>query len=124
MDDLVEWLLACIADDEAVAQLVSNWGGHVEHEMDGFSANARRYAVEMTPARVLATCAALRAVIDLHPLDPIKTYSWGTMGGGCNLCDHDCNGGGDTFGRGPCDTLRALATAYADRPGYRQEWKP
>lgn len=29
-----------------------------------------------------------------------------------------------TSDHGPCTTLRLLALPYADRPGYREEWRP
>lgn len=126
MSDLIEWLRACIAEDEAAAQLVPNWDDHVAHEMDGFSANARRYAAEMTPAYVLAVCKAHREILDLHARD---------LYGDCSTCG-EVNGwtgdgeGGEFYDSDrsaadyPCATVKALATIYAGRPGYRQEWRP
>ena len=80
--------------------------------------------VGIYPERVLAECEAKRRIVGIHELDPIEVYSWGTTGGGCGLCDHSCETGGDTWGHDPCETLKALALPYADHPDYRQEWKP
>jgi hypothetical protein len=30
----------------------------------------------------------------------------------------------DAVPEGPCVTIRSLALSYADRPGYREEWRP
>ena len=48
-------------------------------------------------ARVLAVCEAKREIVDWHGL----------------TLEHDA-----------CRTLRALALPYADRPDYREEWRP
>lgn len=52
--------------------------------------------------------AAQRAVIDLHPM----------IAGRCEGC------GIETEHPEGCLTIRTLATAYADRPGYQEAWRP
>ena len=63
---ITDFILARVAEDEAVAEQVSNWDSHLAHELDGFSANAQRFARHVTPARVLAQCKATRAIVELH----------------------------------------------------------
>lgn len=76
------------------------------------------------PAHVLAVCEAHRRIVEEHP-----TGNPSTIGPGyCETCtdgtvwdDYDIRyPGGKHY---PCPTLRALATAYADRPGFREEWR-
>ncbi len=141
---LTEFLLARIAEDEAVAAAavsrrdgVDKWEAvgsgtvvgpgydKVKHVMLPSSEDgAARHIARHDPARVLAEVEAKRRIVGIHELDPIEVYSWGTTGGGCGLCDHSCETGGDTWGHDPCETLKALALPYADHPDYRQEWKP
>lgn len=60
------------------------------------------------PATVLARIAADRQILALHAI-------------GQDPCDaHD----GVSMESTACDTVRLLALPYADRPGYRGEWKP
>jgi len=111
MSDLVEWLRACIAEDEAEAL---EWRRRCSPSLPTLA----------EPAHVLAVCAAHRAIVELHANDD----------GNCSTCG-DENGwtgdgdGGEFFDNDrsavdfPCDTIKALAGIYADRPGYREEWR-
>lgn len=94
------------------------------------------HVARWNPARVLAECEAKRRIVELHviggslrgPETDNKFYT-------CELCGpndwplHKVDGrwvdvpepGGDFW---PCETLRLLALPYADRPGYREEWRP
>ena len=122
---LTEFLLARIAEDEAVARDAGERRGlPYESPLYVVDDNYRHDQVGIYPERVLAECEAKRRIVGIHELDPIEVYSWGTTGGGCGLCDHSCETGGDTWGHDPCETLKALALPYADHPDYRQEWKP
>jgi hypothetical protein len=56
------------------------------------------------PARVLAWCAALRAVVAEH--------------GGAHRCPNHL-----MHDEGPCRTLRALAQIWADHPGFDPAWR-
>jgi hypothetical protein len=57
------------------------------------------------PARVLAECAAKRAIAGLHKV-------------GADQCDeHNA-----MFESIPCPTIRALAAVYKDHPDYQQDW--
>jgi hypothetical protein len=73
------------------------------------------------PTRVLAECAAKRAIIAHH------TEDWGD----CTVCLDGVSGCGDPACCGgptnemeswPCPTIRAVVAVYADHPDYLQEW--
>lgn len=116
MTTITEFLLARIAEDEAVAREVSNWDAHVAHEIDGFSANALRFASHVTPARILAECKAKRAIVAEH----VKA----SLVNECVVCcDEAQSSPGDiAFEIYPCPTLSHLASVYADHEDCRAEW--
>lgn len=111
---LTEFLLARIADDEAVARkyrpheyLTTRDGS----ELSGADQGGND-AIAITSGRVLAECDAKRQIVALHDADADGRF--------CLSC-----GDGDYYGVGyPCPTARALALPYADHPDYRDEWKP
>ena len=138
--DITEFLAACVKDDEDYAlnacQFVgAEWyepfsgavqfGGqdtNPECEMalthdSGISRHMERH----DPARVLREVAAKRAIIaeTLNYMSRIDG-EWG--------CCHN----EESIAAGRCEDLlpenepifRALASVYADRPGYKEEWKP
>lgn len=133
MADIAEFLLARIAEDEAVARAVQ---GDIRaqiaigayrpgHEADpddtgivhGYS-HMDDPAVIVGPARVLAECETKRHIVEIHRRieeaypDP---KSW---------CCSECSASGEYPSGWPCDTLACLALAYASHDDYRQEWKP
>jgi hypothetical protein len=70
------------------------------------------------PERVLRRVAADRRILDLHR--SAQKRSTGSDGGfieDCQTCDH-------FPAQYPCATIRLLALPHADRPGYREEWRP
>ena len=74
-------------------------------------ANAEHIAAN-DPIHVLAQCAALRTVVELHGNDG---------DGACASC-----GSFTTLGyeqRYPCPTLLALAQPYADHPDFEEAWQ-
>lgn len=91
---IVEFLLARIAADEAVAQAINLpalGGWETEEGWDDASGGTGR--VESSVTRALAECAAKREIVDLY----------GSL----------CFGNGDRAGD---DVLGALALPYADHP--------
>jgi hypothetical protein len=131
MDDLATWLTAQVDTDERVALAASSgdngvWcqsdpdnPGHildergftVTHFEDGSpDANQATHIALNDPARVLAEVRAKRLLIDLHA----------ACGSGSGYCD---DGGHVQYG-GVCFNLAVLTLPYADRPGYREEWRP
>jgi Family of unknown function (DUF6221) len=125
---LADWLLAQIEADEKVARecrplrvihpmgaeignpetyshSVNTYAGEDGYPRRDFDKSVPAHFSRHDPARVLAECAAKRALIELHEV------VWGR-----NYC-FDC---GDTH---PCPTLRILAQPFADRPGWSEEWR-
>lgn len=109
---ITEFLEARIVEDEAEA----NEQAGAEYYVDGAWP-------EGMPARVLAECAAKRAIITEHA--PVDYSGLGMESpNACRLCGVDAGMSDwewaiDSF---PCHTLKALAAIYADHPDYQREW--
>lgn len=129
--DLVAWLHEQIAEDERIARAVQ-WDGSgnrlswelpasatIDAGEDEFYAGDRTIAnhvVAWDPARVLRTVEAKRQLLVEHAGTENYVYTDdGTPA--CSTC-------GDSTIRFPCRTVRILAAEYADRDGYREEWRP
>lgn len=136
MNDLIEFLRARIAEDEAVAQAVeSGWRWRVVNETqstdvycadladddyadagafaeDLFTADAAHVA-RWDPARVLAECDAKRQLVELHA--PISETS--------RFCGFCCDGYQASLPY-PCPNLRLLALPYAGHADYLDDWRP
>lgn len=143
--DLASWLLEQIAEDERLAQeSIDMRGGSGEWSI----AEERRvrwgdpspnpeilaggkpiaefnneyggpfhawHAERWDPVRVLAECDAKRQIIDEHTVyQPPPDVAPPVANTDCPNCDMAT----------PCPTSRLLALPFADRPGYRQEWRP
>jgi len=106
---ITEFLEARIAEDEAQAYNVLVFRMIPGTGMPGNQA---------IPDRVLAECAAKRAILAEHEMairsDGIRRQE------GCVMCNYNRDYGWEETG--PCKTLRALAAVYASHPDYRQEW--
>lgn len=113
MSDLTEFVLARIAEDEAVARAAGSSGEDLRWWVDGpakesgkwwIYSTGEKFAHEHTahhiarhdPARVLAECEAKRQMV------------W--------LSEHGC---GDDYER----VQHALAMPYADHPDYKKSWR-
>lgn len=100
MNDLIEWLRAQLDADEQLAQAtgaVSPWSDPAEpHWAYYINSDCRAHIVRHSPASALADIAAKRAIIDWF-----ESY----------LPALDV-------------AVMILATAYADRPGYQEAWRP
>lgn len=131
MDDLVRWLSEQLdADAEAAREAIERVGdGHWQQRNARIVTVADRerevadyaihecisHIVRHDPARVLREIDAKRQLLALHEPGEME-YVDGDV---CMACDVK---GGEPFY--PCKTLRLLALPYADRPGYREEWRP
>ena len=105
--DLKTFLLARIAEDEAEA----NGQLGAEYYTDGAWP-------EEVAARVLAECAAKRAIVDRHRRDPdVQRMIYGDI----YPCT-ECGDADDSPMEWPCPTMRILAAVYADHPDYQSEW--
>ena len=73
----------------------------------------------MGTTRVLAECAAKRAIIAEHAIDLDMRDPY------CDTCAEwwKCEvGEGPPMVKYPCPTIRALTAVYKDHPDYQQEW--
>jgi hypothetical protein len=114
--DLAAWLLADdgpIAEDERVAREASDGpDGSLSVDGPGWPAHIARW----DPARVLAECAAKRAIVEAHRSRPFEF---------CHTCLElrpERQGEQITRAYAPCPTLLALAQPFAGRSGWRDEW--
>jgi hypothetical protein len=117
VDDLVVWLRAQLDEDERIARAADAELSAVFTRIGSFDpemAADERHIMQHRPTRVLREIDAKREVLafverrlqesterDFLIRDPAKTI---------------------LFAVDP--VVRYLATAYADRPGYREDWRP
>lgn len=127
MDEFVVWLRAQLDEDERIARAAGglNWS-RSEHPWDtavairdskgervvcdeGWPSEGQEvHIAEWDPARVLRETAAKRAIIE-H-----VAYELEDRGGGSPWWYADKL----------LPILKQLGTSYADRPGYRDDWRP
>ncbi|MFD7996860.1 DUF6221 family protein [Streptomyces mexicanus] len=125
MDDLVQWLRAQLDEDERVARLAldqtgDNWRAYYkqiiaanprfgEDPADANTSEVADHIARHDPTRVLAEVEAKRQVIEQY--ESIGNPPPSEIGPDLVRAE---------LGR----VLRLLALPYADRPGYREEWRP
>jgi hypothetical protein len=136
VDDLVTWLRAQLDEDERVAKMAeildpAPWanrvsttpGGHVEGRIAGAGGHtvvhvkdqapdfdSATHIARWDPARVLAEVDAKRRILELHaPVIDGTQSSWTWFAGSESASEA---------------IVKLLALPYADRPGYRSEWRP
>jgi len=132
--NLVAWLTKILAEDKAVAETAAKVNGSAEWTSpdvadyvytvtdgnpypvacgayDFMVGGTKRFIARHDPAAVLADIEAKRAIIAncLTWIGGEPLNAWYDGGRPQDLAD---------------ETLRLLASAYADRPGYLDEWKP
>ncbi|MFE4420419.1 DUF6221 family protein [Streptomyces sp. NPDC056817] len=73
------------------------------------------HIVRHDPSRVLREIDAKRQLLELHHSIELPTEALDA----CAECEVT-----GAYPEYPCRTLRLLALPYADRPGYREEWRP
>lgn len=90
---------------------------------DEFAAMMVRHVV---PRRVLRECAAKRAIVKRHPIEPAVDIGGivGTHRVGCARCHVVSNIDicSPVQALGPCGTILALAAVYSDHPDHDLEW--
>lgn len=124
---IVEFLLARIAEDEELARRGAPRVGHRRWPMItggvaaengdqfvGAPEDVSAHISAWSPQRVLAECEAKRRIIDEHiffdALDhPYRGHIEASYCVSCRV-------------QGPCPTLRALATVYAEHAKYDEAW--
>lgn len=109
---LTEFLLTRIAEDEAVARAALYDDADAANQPHSLSCGYRATELSVTPecicgwpVRVLAECAAKRAIVEA-----------------CESSLANLDGPG-AAGLAYC-TLEALALPFADHPDYDESWKP
>jgi hypothetical protein len=134
--DLAEFLLARIAEDEAVARATRRgpeWHAHPDanvYDSPGFYVCGSIFVADATdaihvarwdPARVLAECEAKRAIVE-------SAARWGNADCRYGRCRHqldDCDGGEEHWlGKEGWFVLTELALPYADHEDYQAGWRP
>jgi hypothetical protein len=116
-DRRLAWLLAQLVADEVAAKAATpgKWTlPRLDDEEIGdptlYKWEDEEHIVTWDPVRALAVVAALRQIVDEHA--PRTSKRW------CQSCD-------DELGHPrpwPCRTVKAIASIYADRPGYAEVW--
>ena len=126
---ITEFLEARIDEDEAVARAASHqkvagpFHGNWRHNSLHLSSMEREDAEHIArhdPARVLAECAAKRAIIAEHgemEVASLDRETWGQPFTVCRVCAV-----GVRQVVSPCPTLKALAAVYKNHADYREEW--
>lgn len=105
MSDLVTWLRAQLDEDEASLDDVHSDSCESRPDPDGASWVRQHGPCDCGwPAQLLAEVEAKRALLDAF--DEPTTVD--------NVAEEE----------GLCRAVRIIATAYADRPGYLEEWRP
>lgn len=103
MNDLAAWLTRIWDEDEQWARQIG--------QPDGFHPDPYEPEAPAHHAKLLARIAADRKILALHSGSAVYC-AW----------THDDRDTHQSYG--PCDTVRLLAMPHADRPGYREEWRP
>lgn len=92
------------------------WATHDGQSKTRNFAKGQAIADFADPTRVLAECAAKRAIIELHndregDCEQCSDYGWFAALDGAYFHEEF-----------PCPTLQSIAAVYASHPDYRQEW--
>lgn len=133
MNDLATWLLEQIAEDERRAGEVTGeddllLGEHLDLWVidDDYKNNT----LAITKRRVLAECGAKKLILREHRRYDVWVREVSPTAAP-PYAEPSCVGCGLSSDEEPrtqhiddCPVLRALALPYADRPGYREEWRP
>jgi hypothetical protein len=146
--DLAEFLLACIAEDKAAAEAATpspwrwvdpRWGRHPvgrvkqalvgdrdqmilpSHSGDMWpSASDADQITRWNPARVLAECEAKRQIVELYQRYEASIRQEFAIAKLDDPISDTLYAARDAL----TEALRLLALPFADRPGYREEWRP
>lgn len=109
MDDLITWLRAQLDEDQWHAEEAQRSSG--AHIRLAIGKHGGPLFICADPARMHAEVEAKRRILAEHRIEDTGAD---VMPRACRRCG--------SFGN--CLTVRLLALPYADRPGYREEWRP
>ena len=140
VDDLVQWLGAQLDEDERIARAASlgpwvqsgigdyGWsvtfgrpGAGVETDDSEQGLADADFIAAHDPARVLREIDAKRQLVVAHA--PGRPKGRPSMEAHCQSCT-TAQAWDEAAAASNCRTLRLLALPYADRPGYRDDWRP
>lgn len=111
---ITEFLLAQIAEDEMAIDGLVEVDYRPRIAADASGTRTRSKSSADLKARLVAECEAKRRIVQLHG----RCDAHDRPGDECDACQR-C-GDGSIW---PCDTLLAVASGYADRPDFREEWR-
>ena len=115
--NLVEFLLARIAEDEAVArEALREWDDGEWRGPSVYDDGVRDVAVALDPRRVLAECGAKRRIIE-----SVDVLTGGEKSYAERMRHTDVEDARYQIVR---DMLGWLALPYADHPDYDETWRP
>jgi hypothetical protein len=118
MASIAEFLLARIAEDEALADTLEL--------CPYFGVNVGSGHTHITKARMLAECKAKLRIVELHTPFHVRTkndgLNWDYQG--CGVCYEPDGWQASDGSWWPCPTLKALGEPDADHPDYDPTWKP
>ncbi|MFG3660217.1 DUF6221 family protein [Streptomyces sp. NPDC047706] len=139
MDELVEWLRAQLDEDERIARragdtfrqigetgvIVATEGDRAEECASANWAGVAEHIVTHDPARVRRDIDANRRRLERHTPTMMVGYDSNendpsTYVLGCPTCQVTVVHEGDW----PCEEVRDMLVSFADRPGYREDWRP
>ena len=127
MDELIEFFRARLDEDEQTARRIqaARHGALLVAPGDGESPTV----IEISGDRLQREVEAKRRIIEIHKLEVAKDPARFNQLTGEQLPDvYEVNcavcGWATDDPTSGCETLRLLALPCADRPGYREEWKP
>lgn len=109
VEELTTWLHSWYDGDERVARQAL---GEISPPVDAPVTPCEAHIAAWAPERVLVELALKRHILGLHQQSHLPG---GVPAGNCASCRHES---------WPCLTVRLLALPYADRPGFRAEWRP
>jgi hypothetical protein len=129
--EFVQWLGIQLDEDERIAREATQgdwvWSrefvtppGYHHRTIGPLEPGDAAFIAEYNPARALREIGAKRRLLELHRRDNFNGASKYTT---CVECSqgYEVHEWGPKY---PCGTVRLLALPYADRPGYRDEWRP
>lgn len=140
MNELIEFLTARLAEDEAIARAVDDnsppWTGEwivrdaralgtrngwclaYPHDGREFAPGLIEHIARHDPARALREVEAKRAVIELH--GRAESHPHGCVV--CSLANESCGCVGTWAEGWPCETIKRMAGVWHDHPDWRAEW--
>lgn len=119
-EDLAAWLLEQIAEDERVAGdlAADGWPKHDGRVLSMERAMKVPWPDRWHPGLILRECDAKRQVVNLSAWHLEAWRSQQSNPEGVQFIDVEARGRHSEL------TLKLLSLPYADRPGYREEWRP